>query len=267
MRSRRRLVATGVAALVLGCASPARSQAPALIVPAEDAGFLTRLNYHFELEGFAGGDPEFRGTSHFGGDFDVVGGPRGRANALFDYEAVLGDQRQPFDPNQGNYAIELLGAGRVGELEIGGIFHHTSRHLGDRFKDYGIAWNLLGPQVAWTRVGPVHAFQVRVQALAAVMRDAVDYSGEFSIDVLVRRAMGPRWAIVVRGRGVSRTIDRDLSARGGQAGGRGEVAVRVHGRRADVELYAGAERRIEASALDPRPRRWAFVGARVISPE
>lgn len=268
--TRRSGLAAGVAAVLLVvCAGLARAQAPAptLIVPAENLGFLTQINYHFELEGFSGSDPEFRGTGHFGGDFDVVGGPKGRASAAFDYEAVLGDQLQPFDPNQGNYIIEVLGAGRVGEFEVAGLFHHTSRHLGDRFKDYGIAWNLLGPQVAWTRVGPVHAFQLQARALKAVTRDAVDYSAEFSTDLLYRRRVRPRWSIVARGRAIARTIDEGLSSRGTQAGGRGEFAFRIHGRRADLELYAGGERRIEANALDPRPHSWALVGARLVSPE
>ena len=55
---------------------------------------------------------------------DLDGGPRGRANAAFNYEAVLGDELQPFDPNQGNYEIELLGArhpgltGRVVPIDV-----------------------------------------------------------------------------------------------------------------------------------------------------
>jgi hypothetical protein len=267
---RRRVTVAALAAVLLAtCVQWARAQAPApaLIVPAERLGFLTRLNYHFELEGYSGSDSAFRGSGRFGGDFDFVGGPKGRANAAFDYEAVLGDELQPFDPNQGNYIIEVLGAGRVGEFEIAGLFHHTSRHLGDRFKDYGIAWNLLGPQCAWTRIGPVHAFQLQARALKALTHDAVDYSAEFSTDFLYRRRVRPRWSIVARGRALARTIDPSLSSRGTQAGGRGEFAFRIHGRRADLELYAGGERRIEAGALDPRPHTWALAGARLVSPE
>jgi hypothetical protein len=267
--SARGRAATILVALVVACAAEASAQtpAPALIVPAETTGFLTSFNYHVDLEGFAGGDTEFRGAAHVGGDFDVVGGPKGRANAAFDYEAVLGSELQPFDPNQGNYVIELLGAGRLGELEIGGLFHHTSRHLGDRVKDYGIAWNLIGPQIAWTRVRPVHAFQLRLRALYADLAQSVDYSGEVSADGLARRRLNSRVALVARGSVTARTIDDTTSNRGTQVGGRGEIAFRIHGRRADLEIFGGGERRIDASALDPRPRAWAIVGGRVIDAE
>ena len=89
-----------------------------------------------------------------------LGGLGDEERVAFDYEPVMGNELQPFDPNQGNYGIELLGAGRRGEFELGLVFHHTSRHLGDRAKDFGIAWNLMGPQVAWTRERANQVWQV-----------------------------------------------------------------------------------------------------------
>jgi hypothetical protein len=243
--------------------APASAQAPRIIRPAEAVGFLTDFDYHFSLEAIGTDDPQFSWVSHFGGDFDIAGGPRGRANAAFDYEAVLGDEFQPFDPNQGNYGIELLGGGRFGRFEPALVFHHTSRHLGDRAKDFGIAWNVLGPQLAWTRDEAGEVLQVRARALKTVMTDFVDYSAEFSVDLLYRRRVTRLTSVVARAEALARTVDSDVSGRGTQSGGRLEGALRIAGRAAGLEVFAGVERRIDASALVGRPMTWALVGLRI----
>jgi hypothetical protein len=253
----------GLLALVVQIA-PASAQAPRIIRPTDAPGFLTAFNYHFSLEAIGSDDPQFSWVGHFGGDFDIVAGPRGRANAAFDYETVLGDELQPFDPNQGNYEIELLGGGRAGRFEPALVFHHTSRHLGDRAKDFGIAWNVLGTQLAWTREAATgDVLQVRARALKAVMADFVDYSAEFSVDVFYRRRLTRLTSVVARGEALARTIDADLSDRGTQRGGRLEVALRIAGRAAGLEVFAGVQRRIDASALAERPMTWALAGLRL----
>ena len=257
------LAAVALTALVV----PVSAQPAHVVRPAEELGFLTSFNYHLSLETLGEDDPQFSWVGYFGGDFDFVGGPRGRGNVAFDYEVVLGDELQPFDPNQGNYGIELLGAGRLGPVELGLLFHHSSRHLGDRAKDFGIAWNLLGPQVLWTRESPAAVLQVRARALKAVTIDFVDYSAEFSADALYRHRIGRLTSVVLRGDVVARTIDRDVSNRGTQSGWRVDAALRIAGRAAGLELFGGAERRIEASAFGARPMTWGLVGLRILNPD
>lgn len=243
----------------------AAAQVPRLLVPPPQTGFLSRLDYHLAIETLSGDDPQFQWDADFGGEFDIVGGPRGRASAAFNYEAILGEELQPFDPNQGNYAIELVGGGRWGRTEVAGVFHHTSRHLGDRAKNFGIAWNLLGAQVTWTTVGARHTWQLQARAATAVMKDAVDYAGEYGANALYVRQWRPRLAMVGRASGVVRTIDASVSGREAQVGGRGEVALRIRGDAADLEVHVGVERRIEASIFQPRPKSWALMGLRVLS--
>jgi hypothetical protein len=257
------LAAVALAALV----APVAAQPSHVVRPAEELGFLTSFNYHLSLEAIGEDDPQFSWVGYLGGDFDFVGGPRGRANAAFEYEVVLGSELQPFDPNQGNYAIELLGAGRLGQVEVGVLFHHSSRHLGDRAKDFGIAWNLIGPQVLWTRESPGATFQVRARALKAWTIDFVDYSAEYSADALYRRRVGRLTSVVLRGDAVARTIDSGVSNRGTQSGWRADAALRIAGRAAALELFGGGERRIEASAFGARPMTWALVGLRILSPD
>lgn len=258
-----RLALLAVAWLALPQAAAA--QVPRILTPAPSPEFLSRFDYHFAIETLSGDDPQFQWDADFGGEFDIVGAPRGRVTAAFNYEAILGEELQPFDPNQGNYLIELLGGWRWGRLEAAGVFHHTSRHLGDRAKTFGIAWNLLGAQVTWTSGEPGRTFQVQGRATQIVMKDAVDYAGEYSANVTYALDLRPRLAVVGRASGVARTIDAELSPRDAQLGGRLEAALRVRGGAGDLEIHAGVERRIEAAVFAPRPITWALMGIRLLS--
>ncbi len=248
--------------------SIASAQAPRVITPAPDHwGLFTNYNVHIGIETLSGDDPRFQFDLDTGGDLDIWDYVHGRVNTAFNYEAILGEQYQPFDPNQGNYSIEISSSVRAGATEVSGVYHHTSRHLGDRPKIYGIAWNLLGVQVAHARTGPASDWQVRARAAKATAIFFVDYDAELTADARYRRRLTPYVAVVGRASGIVRTIDPQRSSRPTQRGGRLEGALRFTGRGAGVEFYAGVEQRIEADAIEARPMRWAFMGFRVESPD
>lgn len=256
-----------IVALWAATAGPASAQVPSVVASPAATGFLNRFDYHMALETLSGDDPQFQWDADFGGEFDVVGGPRGRLSTVFNYEAILGEELQPFDPVQGNYLIELVGARRWGRLEAAVVFHHTSRHLSDRAKDFGIAWNLLGGQATWTSRTATSAWQLQGRAAPAVMTDFVDYSGEFAASALYRRVLSPRLDVAGWASLVSRTIDGDASPRPVQTGWRAEAALRLRTEAAVLEFFAGGERRIDASALGAQPKTWALMGLRVTSPD
>ena len=55
--------------------------------------------------------------------------------SVADYEAVLGNELRPFDPNQGNLHARGVGLGpRRRRPKSPACFHHVSRHLSDRPK-------------------------------------------------------------------------------------------------------------------------------------
>jgi hypothetical protein len=255
------------AALAVATATPAWAQVPRVVEPAARPGFLSRFDYHMAIETLSGDDPQFQWDADFGGEFDVYGAPRARFTTAFNYEMVLGEELQPFDPVQGNYAIELLGARRWGRLEGAVVFHHTSRHLSDRAKDFGIAWNLLGGQATWSAVTPDTTWQLQARGAAALTHDFVDYSGEFSAQALYRHALTSRIGVSGWASLVTRTIDGDVSPRRPQTGGRLEAALRVRGDAAVLEIFAGWERRIEADAFIARPMSWALLGLRLTGPD
>lgn len=258
--------ALGMLVLWLAAVSAASAQAPRVITPRPDHwGLFSNYNVHIGIETVSGDDPRFQFDLDTGGDLDLWDYVHGRVNAAFNYEAILGEQYQPFDPNQGNYSIEISSSARLGATEVTGVYHHTSRHLGDRPKVFGIAWNLLGVQVAHAREGVSSDWQVRARAAKATAIFFVDYDAELTADARYRRRLWSHVAVVGRASGIIRTIDRQVSGRPTQRGGRIEGAVRFTGRGAGVEFYTGVEQRIEADAIEARPVRWMFLGFRVES--
>src|SRR5258708_17066237 len=128
-----------------------------VIAPAPAAReFLQRYDFHLSAAALlastptpapVGPDQRFSWDTHFGGSFDVVDYVAGRTSVAIDYQAVLGSEYRPFDPNQGNYTLEVASSARVGDFEVVGVFHHVSRHLSDRPKRGAIAWNTVGARI------------------------------------------------------------------------------------------------------------------------
>ena len=113
-----------------------------LAEPPSSGQFLSRFDFHLSAAGLAVDDPRFKVDTHWGGDWDLVDYVYGRLMFLADYEAVLGDQFRLFDPNQGNYTLEVSSSFRAGGAEFAGVLHHVSRHLGDRANRLAIAMNV-----------------------------------------------------------------------------------------------------------------------------
>ena len=102
------------ACLLLTIAARAHAQplpSPSTAPPSAD--FMTHYDFQLSMAALSGGDQRFSWDAHFGGDVDLVDYVVGRANVLIDYEAVLGSEFRPFDPNQGNYTLEASGSARV----------------------------------------------------------------------------------------------------------------------------------------------------------
>src|ERR1051325_1810542 len=121
---------------LFACAHPAYAQGP--------IQFFPRYDFHLGAERLSQSDPRFVWDTNFGGDMDFVDYGRGRATFAANYEAVLGKEFRAFDPNQGDYLLDTSLSGRVHGYEFAALLHHTSRHLGDRFKRIPVAWNMFG---------------------------------------------------------------------------------------------------------------------------
>lgn len=256
--------AAGAACLMLWCALPVAAQQQLPADAATNFEFFPRYDFHLSAASLGSGDQRFSWDTHFGGELDFLDYVKGRASVVIDYEAMLGSQLRPFDPYQGNYTLEASGSYRVGQLEVVGMFHHVSRHLGDREKTFSIAWNAAGARV----LRRLRFGQITIDGDAdlawVTQRAYVDYSWLGTAHVVVRRQVGARTGVFVRGSGQLFGIASDESTRKTQSGGALEAGVRLNGKEGAIELFAGYERRVDADQLDLQAHQWAMAGFRLV---
>ena len=244
----------------------AQQQGPQpLAAPGDSPEFLKR--YDFQLSGVALAidDERFAWDTHFGGELDVVDYVRGRASIVAYYEAVLGNQFRPFDPNQAYYTLEASGSVWAGPVELAGVFHHVSRHLSDRHKRAAVAWNVLGARLLRQLSIRGTTLGVRAGAGRILQHALVDYGWTADLDLVVRRALNERVEVYARGSGELFGIDSTLSDRNTQREGRIEAGVRLNGRVGAIELFAGYEHRVDADPFERLPLQWALAGFRLVS--
>ena len=105
--------------VILCVSSPLFAQKPLAVAPATPQ-FLPRYDFHLSAAALANSDPRFSWDTHFGGDVDVVDYVKGRTSTLLDYEAILGNEYRAFDPNQGNYTLDLATSYRIGRTKSPG---------------------------------------------------------------------------------------------------------------------------------------------------
>jgi len=263
---RQRIRKLSLSVVLCLCARVAAAQPlPTPTAAPASPDFLAHYNFQLSAAVLSNEDIRFTWDMHFGGDVDLVDYVAGRANVLIDYEAVLGNEFRRFDPNQGNYTLEGSSSVRVGGTEIAGVFHHVSRHLGDRPKRFAIAWNMLGAR-ALRRVDVAGVQIDGVLTVGKVIQHSfVDYTWTSNLDVMVRRRVHARVGVFAHGLGELFGVDPALAGRDMQRDGRVDVGVRLEGRAGAAELFVGYERRIDAYPLDRIALRWPFLGFRFVA--
>jgi hypothetical protein len=242
----------------------ASAQQP-LAEPPSSGQLLSRFDFHLSAAGLSVNDTRFSWDTHWGGDFDFVDYVRGRLTFLADYEAVLGDQFRLFDPNQGNYTLEVSSSFRVGRNELAGALHHVSRHLGDRSNRLAIAMNVALARFLRQVDAGKTTLALRGDAGPIVARAYVDYDWMAVGEALLRRPLTPRVGLLGRAHGVIYGVDHAIAGRSRQQGGRLEAGVRVAGSGGALELFGGYERVVDAYPLDRQPMRWVFAGFRIVN--
>ena len=253
------------ACLALVVTSPAAAQQP-LASPPASPQFLSRFDFHLSAAALANDDQRFSWDTHFGGDIDVVDYVHGRAATAIDYEAVLGNELRPFDPNQANYILELSSSYRIRRTEVAGIFHHVSRHLSDRPKVVPVAWNVLGVRVLREVAVKKATIDMVADFGGTTQRVNVDYRWSSNVDVVVRRQFRPHVGAFARGSGhLMKVVQQPVpAARHAQTGGAVEAGFRFIGEAAVGELFLGYEHRFDAYPFGFVPERWFMAGFRVV---
>ena len=259
--------AASAACLAFVLVSPAAAQQspPPLAEAPPGPQFMSRYDFHLSADSLAVADQRFAWDTHFGGDFDLVNYVHGRATFLADYQAVLGTEYRPFDPNQGNYTLEAAGSGQVRGTEIFLVLHHISRHFSDRPKRFAIAWNVLQARLLKRVTVRGATFDLRGDLGKVSAHAFVDYSWTADADLIVRRPINSHVGIYARGYAETFGINKTISGRRRQTGGRLEGGIQLPGSGGSAELFVGYEQVVDADPISQLPRTWTFAGFRLIS--
>ena len=229
-------------------------------------GFLTHYNFHLNALRLVSRDEEFVWDTDFGGDLDLVDLRHFRANLLFNFEGIIGEQLRAIDPNQGNYTLDASVWWRTGvpNSELGVTFHHVSRHLSDREKEFAIAWNMLGFQ--YTTSLRIRSWDVDIgyRVLKTVQRAFVDYTAEIGASIQTRRTVHPRASLILGTELTLVGVDQTERGRDHQFGGRVEIGLRFRGGDGAGELFVARERRIDAEPFDLAPTTFTMLGFRLL---
>ena len=250
------------AALVAVAALPVRAQS-VVSAPPSHPEFLPRFDFQIVGAGLADDDPHFSWDTHWTGDFDLIDYVYGRLGFRADYETILGQEFRPFDPYQSNYYLSVSASFRRGSNEWALLFHHVSRHLGDRPKRDPVAYNAWIVRLLKRIERASGTIDVTGNLGPVVARAWVDYNWLGNVDVMVRRPLRSTRALYGRGYGETYGVDEDVAGRGQQWGGRLEAGVRFTGKAAAIDVFGGVERMIDANPLDRLTRQWAFAGFRL----
>jgi hypothetical protein len=232
--------------------------------PSSERGLLPRYRFHLAAESLQSSDARFDWDADIGGDLDVVDYGVGRISAVANVETILGQQFRHFDPNQGNYTLDVSASLKTRLVESALVFHHISRHLSDRPKAFPVDWNMLGLRAARDVARGQTRLQIAGRALWTLKRSFVDYGAEVGVLASFRHEINPRLALIGVGDVYGLLVDKSVSTRSHQNGGSIEGGVRVSGSTGAVEFFIGFERRVDADALESLPRSWALVGFRLL---
>jgi hypothetical protein len=253
-----------VAFVVWTAAIPARAQDPAPPAAPVRIRFMPRYDFHLAADHLSTDDVRFVWDTNFGGEVDLVDYGFGRATFTGNFEAVLGNQFRNFDPNQGSYLLDNSLSWRRRGTEVSALFHHTSRHLSDRFNRAAVAWNMLGVRVQHDVAARNATIQLKGDLLGALLKNNVDYNwqtgGEVHVAVPLRRALSFITAARLQLLGVDGTQQRGM-----QTGSHAEAGVRFVGEKGAIELLLAAEHRVDPYPLEFSTLNWVSAGFRFVS--
>ena len=187
--------------------------------------FFPRYDFHLSAEHLSKDDPRFVWDTNFGGEMDFVDYGIGRTTFAANYEAILGEEFRRFDPNQGNYLLDLATSARTHGYEIAALLHHTSRHLGDRFKIVPVDWNMFG--VAVERDVRRGALRIRPHGdlLGVLLKSSVDYTWEANAGADLRIPVHPRVSVMPRAASGSwASTAAGIAIHNGEAASKGDSA-------------------------------------------
>jgi hypothetical protein len=257
----------------------AAAQQPVIVPPPAEPEFFYYSQFHLNAawlrtvstvpspEHTVPADQRFMWDTFWGGTIDLFDYVSGRLGVIIDYEAVLGGEYQPFDPNQGNYTLEAHASARIDEnTEVFGMLHHVSRHLSDRPKVKNpVAYNELGVRVLRRDTIGKTTLNIDASGGWAIEHAYVDYTWLGDLNVLATVPFSNRFGFYAHGAGHLAGVRGTVPDRSTQTGGLFEMGVHIKGTGGAMELFAGFEKRFDADPLDRESQHWMLAGFRLLS--
>ena len=226
--------------------------------------WLPSYHFHLDMAHLSSDSERYNWDANYGGEFGIVAVGRTQLTFVANYQAVIGEEFHPFDPNQGNYTIDGVLSSRVKGFYVAGVFHHLSRHLADRSKRPPVDWNMFGGRVGAMFKRNRTDVEARFDLLGAILKTNVDYNWEMHAGLRVHQKVYGTLGLI--GTAMLREMRTNGAGnRGTQTGYRGEGGFRVGGRAATVELYLAAEKVIDPYPTEFGTTSYASVGMRLLT--
>jgi hypothetical protein len=241
----------------------ANAQAPA-DTPEGAIVWLPNYHFHLNMAHLSDDSPRYNWDANYGGELGIVAVRRTQLTFVANYQAVLGEEFHPFDPNQGNYTIDGALSTRVKGFYVAGVFHHLSRHLADRPKRPPVDWNMMGGRIGGIFKSGGTDVEARFDLLGAILKTNVDYNWEIHAGARAHHHVYGTFGLI--GSAMLRQVGTNgLGNRGTQTGGRGEGGFRISGKAATIELYLAVEKVIDPYPTEFGTEKYASVGMRLLT--
>ena len=226
--------------------------------------WLPNYKFHLNMAHLSDDSPRYNWDANYGGELGIVAVGRTQLTFVANYQAVLGEEFHPFDPNQGNYTIDGVLSSRVHGFYVAGVFHHLSRHLADRPKRPPVDWNMMGGRVGRIFKHGGTDVEARFDLLGAILKTNVDYNWEMHAGARAHHLVYGTFGLI--GSAMLRQVGTNgLGNRGTQTGGRGEGGFRISGKAATIELYLAVEKVIDPYPTEFGTEKYASVGMRLLT--
>ena len=226
--------------------------------------WLPNYKFHLNMAHLSDDSPRYNWDANYGGELGIIAVGRTQLSFVANYQAVLGEEFHPFDPNQGNYTIDGVLSSRVKGFYVAGVFHHLSRHLADRPKRPPVDWNMMGGRVGRIFKSGATDVEARFDLLGAILKTNVDYNWEMHAGARVHHHVYGTFGLI--GSATLRQVGTNgLGNRGTQTGGRGEGGFRISGKAATIELYLAVEKVIDPYPTEFGTEKYASVGMRLLT--
>jgi hypothetical protein len=243
-------------------ATVAYAQEPIAIAPAS-AQFLPRFDFAVSFAALSSPDPRFSYDSVATLDLDVLDYVKGRTSVLAQYNVVMGNQQQLFDPTQGNYSLEGSSSLRFRNNELAVVFHHVSRHLSDRPNPDSVSFNTIGGRVMRHIDLDGTSFDVRGDLEKVIRHAFVDYTWIAGLHAAARKPINSTISMFSRGDFMTYGVNKAIAGRTRQNDLHFEGGIRVRGGYGAVEFFGGWEHVVDAYPLERGAKQWTFAGLRL----